>query len=256
MANKTKAAEREVYFGEPKLHGYLLAALPDSTETATATKNVNNEAIRKVGIIVSHPHPKFGGNQHNNVVLALCTGFQKLGYSTLRFNTRGVGKSKGWSSLTGASEVEDIKAAIIFLNQQPEIEKVIFIGYSFGSAVGFAAVHDLLDSSDENKTTEDTANAHLLSIAASVAVSYPRGFTTSCMFYRHYKVVDNPTPKFFVIGDRDDFTSESTLRTFVEESVSEPKTLEIIQGVDHFWFGKENKLFEAIKTFLASHSLL
>ena len=47
------------------------------------------------GVVVTHPHPLYGGDMHNNVVEAVCRVYKQNGYSTLRFNFRGVGRSKG-----------------------------------------------------------------------------------------------------------------------------------------------------------------
>ena len=47
------------------------------------------------GIVITHPHPHYGGNMHNSVVeLIKCVGTEH-GYSTLRFNFRGTGSSEG-----------------------------------------------------------------------------------------------------------------------------------------------------------------
>ena len=45
--------------------------------------------------IILHPHPKFGGTMNNRVVYNLHYCFFNLGFSCLRFNFRGVGKSEG-----------------------------------------------------------------------------------------------------------------------------------------------------------------
>lgn len=37
---------------------------------------------------------------------------QERGYHVLRYNSRGVGKSSGWPSLTGMREVQDLKELI------------------------------------------------------------------------------------------------------------------------------------------------
>ena len=45
--------------------------------------------------IVLHPHPQFGGTMNNQIVYALYYGFVERGFSALRFNFRGVGRSQG-----------------------------------------------------------------------------------------------------------------------------------------------------------------
>jgi alpha/beta superfamily hydrolase len=46
-------------------------------------------------VVVTHPHPLYGGEMHNPVVEIIARAYQKIGYATLRFNFRGVGNSRG-----------------------------------------------------------------------------------------------------------------------------------------------------------------
>ena len=63
------------------------------------------------GVVITHPHPLYGGNMHNNVVFSITKTYQNMGYTTLRFNFRGVGNSQG-SYGDGVGEQEDVRAAI------------------------------------------------------------------------------------------------------------------------------------------------
>jgi alpha/beta superfamily hydrolase len=45
--------------------------------------------------LVLHPHPQHGGTMNNKVVYTLYQCFVRRGFSTLRFNFRGVGRSQG-----------------------------------------------------------------------------------------------------------------------------------------------------------------
>ena len=47
------------------------------------------------GIVICHPGPLNGGNMENNVVLAVSYALVEQGFTTLRFNFRGVGNSQG-----------------------------------------------------------------------------------------------------------------------------------------------------------------
>ena len=47
------------------------------------------------GVVVTHPHPLYGGEMHNNVVEAVVNAYHTKGYTTLRFNFRGAGASQG-----------------------------------------------------------------------------------------------------------------------------------------------------------------
>ncbi len=45
--------------------------------------------------IILHPHPQFGGTMNNRVVYNLHYAFLNMGFTVLRFNFRGVGRSQG-----------------------------------------------------------------------------------------------------------------------------------------------------------------
>ena len=45
--------------------------------------------------IILHPHPQFGGTMNHKVVHKLHYTFFNMGFTVLRFNFRGVGRSQG-----------------------------------------------------------------------------------------------------------------------------------------------------------------
>src|SRR3546814_5181332 len=45
--------------------------------------------------LMLHPHPQYGGTMNNKVVYTLFHAFVRQGFSVLRFNFRGVGRSQG-----------------------------------------------------------------------------------------------------------------------------------------------------------------
>ena len=47
------------------------------------------------GVVVTHTHPRYGGDMYNPVVETITRTFQHQGYTTLRFDFRGVGNSQG-----------------------------------------------------------------------------------------------------------------------------------------------------------------
>lgn len=88
--------------------------------------------------VVLHPHPRYGGDMHNHVVTALCGVFAGLGATTLRFNTRGAGRSDGDFD-NGRGERDDAIASAAALRQFRPGAKLILAGYSFGAAIAAAA---------------------------------------------------------------------------------------------------------------------
>ncbi len=85
------------------------------------------------GVIVTHPHSLYGGDMYNPVVEAICRTYFRKGYSTLRFNFRGVGNSQGVFD-NGCGEGKDVLEAVQYL-LDTGLESIHVSGYSFGTRV-------------------------------------------------------------------------------------------------------------------------
>ena len=73
--------------------------------------------------LITHPHPQYGGNMHNNVISAVYGKFIKENISSLRFNFRGVGRSTGKYS-RGKGEINDVEIMIDFLIKEKKKTKL------------------------------------------------------------------------------------------------------------------------------------
>ena len=94
----------------------------------------------RAGLVVCHPHPLYGGDMHNPVVVRASEVAQGLGLATLRFNFRGVGASTGVHD-EGKGEQDDVLAALDMLAARlPAGRQVGLAGYSFGSWVSARVV--------------------------------------------------------------------------------------------------------------------
>ncbi|MGA9774040.1 MAG: alpha/beta fold hydrolase [Blastocatellia bacterium] len=176
--------------------------------------------------IVCHPHPLFGGTMHNKVVYRTARAFQDAGFSVLRFNFRGAGRSQGQHD-QGRGEQEDLRAAIRFIRHKYAGAEIWLAGFSFGSDVMLRVACP--DSS----------------IRAIVAVGVP----VSKYDFSH--VINCHMPKLFVQGAADEFGSGEDLERLVAK-LSEPKRLKIIEGADHFFEGHLPELAETVADFIAS----
>jgi len=85
------------------------------------------------GVVVTHPHPLYGGDMYNPVVQTVADAYVQAGYSCLQFNFRGVGRSTGQYD-NGQGERADVLAALQCLTEQG-VDAVSLAGYSFGSWV-------------------------------------------------------------------------------------------------------------------------
>src|SRR3978361_2281439 len=61
--------------------------------------------------IILHPHPQFGGTMNHPIIYQMYYAFVHRGFSALRFNFRGVGRSQG-SFDHGTGELSDAAAAV------------------------------------------------------------------------------------------------------------------------------------------------
>ncbi len=83
--------------------------------------------------IVLHPHPEHGGTMNNKITYALFRAFVEQGFSTLRLNFRGVGRSEGKFD-HGEGELSDAAACLDWLQvQNPEPRQCWVAGFSFGA---------------------------------------------------------------------------------------------------------------------------
>lgn len=183
------------------------------------------EGDQQKGAVITHPHPLYGGNMHNNVVAAVSRMYQKMGYTTLRFNFRGVGGSQGKYD-DGIGEQEDVGAAVAFLADSG-IQSIDLAGYSFGAWVNALAVSDGLK------------------VDNMIMVSPPAAFID-------FKTISNLSPlKLAVTGDRDDIAPVEMVEKMYPTWNPTAK-FEVISGADHFYGGYQDKLEAVLMDFIAS----
>jgi uncharacterized protein len=86
--------------------------------------------------IILHPHPQFGGTMNNRVVYNLHYAFHEIGFTVLRFNFRGVGRSQGEYD-QGIGELSDAASALDYLQSlNPNAKHCWVAGFSFGAWIG------------------------------------------------------------------------------------------------------------------------
>jgi len=86
--------------------------------------------------VLAHPHPLFGGSLDNKVVQTMARAFVQAGWTAVRFNFRGVGKTEGQHD-EGRGELDDFLAVVEHvapLAQAPG-GQLALAGFSFGAYV-------------------------------------------------------------------------------------------------------------------------
>lgn len=188
---------------------------------------VDGEGPRPAAVIC-HPHPLGGGNMHNNVVVAIAKALAARGVMALRFNFRGVGGSEGQHD-HGRGERTDLAGAVDWLLARPEVDpgRISAVGYSFGAWVALA--HAQTDA-------RVAAVAAVSLVAESCEADSMHSFTR---------------PKFFVTGESDQLAPPGALRELAD-LLPPPKTLRLVPGADHFWWGREQEVAELVAGFVAA----
>lgn len=86
--------------------------------------------------LILHPEPNRGGNMNNRVSLAMYKHFQARGFHVMRFNFRGVGRSKGVYN-NGEGELSDAATALDWIEAKcPSARSCWVAGFSFGAWIG------------------------------------------------------------------------------------------------------------------------
>ena len=91
-------------------------------------------------VVLCHPHPQHGGTLDNKVVQTLARAFVLLGYTSVRFNFRGIGASQGaWDE--GRGEVDDALAVVAAHRaaKNQAVQPLVLAGFSFGGYVASQA---------------------------------------------------------------------------------------------------------------------
>jgi hypothetical protein len=200
-------AEREIFInsGDLKLEA-LLDELPGER-----------------GVVATHPHPLYGGEMHNHVVEAVLEAYREKGFSTLRFNFRGVGKSEGTHD-EGRGEQEDVASALARMTSLGKRD-IDLAGYSFGAWVNAR-------SNEKNQSAR-----RLVMVSPPVGVM-DFGFLRS-----------NPRIRLVVTGSRDEIADPVQVERLISGWNPEA-LLRIIPDADHFYGRKTKELRSAITDFL------
>src|ERR1051326_3162849 len=199
-----------------KLEGLLNTGEPDANYAA----------------LVCHPHPLYGGTMHNKVVFAAMKALNGLGFPALRFNFRGAGRSEGKHD-RGRGELEDVKAALDWLGEQFNLP-IVFTGFSFGAVTGMRVC-----------CPDDRVKA-LISLGTPVEAEdrlYSYEFLGGCL-----------KPKLFISGTQDQYGPRPQLEQMFRLA-AEPKEFVWIEGAEHFFEGKLEKVRAAIAEWTQSRVL-
>lgn len=176
--------------------------------------------------IICHPHPQHAGTMHNKVVTTLNWAMEAMGWVTVRFNYRGVGKSAGeYDNQIG--EVEDARAVYQWLQAHYPHLPIHLAGFSFGAYISA-------------KLASQLPAASLVSAAPVVSYStYSDLAPISC-------------PWFAIVGEADELVSVDEIENYRQES-GQQFELHSFPETSHFFHGQLIPLREAVKAFYTNY---
>ena len=174
--------------------------------------------------LICHPHPQFGGTMDNKVVQTLAKSFAELGFATMRFNFRGVGKSEGVFD-EGIGETEDAAAALTWAQTHlggsvplGTALPLVAAGFSFGCFV-------------QTRLLRRSQPAQLVLVGPAV---------------NRFEIPEVPKDTVVIHGEEDDVVPLADVMNWARPQ-GLPVT--VFPGAGHFFHGRLTELKTVVKLF-------
>lgn len=196
----------------------------DTDDGATLEAQWSGSADARMVAVLTHPHPRFGGDMENIVPAGLARALPEHGIATVRFNFRGTGGSTGAHG-DGEAEIGDVRAAVGAAAAVFPERPVVAVGYSFGA--------DVLLALDDDRLRAVVAVAPPLGVLPVERMAAPRG----------------GAPTLLLSAEHDQFQPFEDARILTEawsDTSHRP-----IAGADHFLAGAVGRVTDAVVDFLA-----
>jgi alpha/beta superfamily hydrolase len=176
-----------------------------------------------------HPHPQYGGTMYNKVVYSLYQTFVAKGFSVLRFNFRGVGRSQGHFD-NGQGELNDAASALDWLQtQNPNTPMCWIAGFSFGAWIAMQLM------------MRRPEIGGFVSVAPPASI-YDFSFLAPC-----------PASGLIVHGDKDELVPLAAVNKLAQK-LSSQKNIKIdyrvIEGADHFFANHGDNLTQIVDAYI------
>lgn len=177
-------------------------------------------AHSRLAAVILHPHPQYGGDMDNHVVLAARDAFADAGATTLRFNFRGTGRSEGAFD-NGRAEAGDARAAIRYLRERTPETGLVLVGYSFGALVAA-------------RIAAESALQALLLISPPVA-------------FAPLPPLPDGLPVLLLTGEADEVAPAAAIRALETPS----RRVAVVPGAGHTWWPGVDRLRAELSAFAA-----
>ena len=192
-------------------------------------KYFKNEKKGSPIAIVLQPHPQYGGTMNNRIVQETYNVFVRNGFSVLRLNFRGVGKSEGTFD-NGQGELSDAAAALDWIERENQDYTQCWVsGFSFGSLICMQLIM---------RRPEVTK---FVTISPQPNV-YDFTFLAPC-----------PTSGQIIFGEKDELVSRDSIQE-LNNRLKNQKGIEVlfdeIKNANHFFKNKEEELNKVMSTYV------
>ena len=185
--------------------------------------------------IVLHPHPQYGGTMNNRIVQHMYNIFLENGFSVIKVNFRGVGKSDGVFD-NGQGELSDAAAALDWIERQNlDYSQCWVSGFSFGSLI---AMQLLMRRPEINR---------FIAISPQPNV-YDFSFLSPC-----------PTSGLVIYGKKDELVPVEHINE-LDKRLSAQKGIKVdfqsVSEANHFFSKTEESLAKSLNKYIKKETAL
>ena len=185
--------------------------------------------------IILHPHPQYGGSMNNRIVQLAYNMFLENGFSVIRINFRGVGKSDGVFD-NGQGELSDAAAALDWVERENlDYSQCWVAGFSFGALICMQLI----------MRRPEVNNFIALSPQPNV---YDFSFLAPC-----------PTSGQVLYSESDELVSKESIKE-LDDRIKSQKGIEVIfsqiKNANHFFKDKENDVKSVMDKYIKDKTAL
>ena len=185
--------------------------------------------------IVLQPHPQYGGTMNNKIIQLTYNIFLENGFSVIKLNFRGVGKSDGVFD-NGQGELSDAAAALDWIERENlDYSQCWVSGFSFGALICMQLI----------MRRPEVNNFIAISPQPNV---YDFSFLAPC-----------PTSGMIVYSNVDELVTQESIEE-LDNRIKNQKGVEVmftqIDNANHFFKNKEKELSQTIKKYIKEKTAL
>ena len=185
--------------------------------------------------LVLQPHPQYGGTMNNRIVYEIFSAYLLNGFSVIRINFRGVGKSDGIFD-NGQGELSDAAAALDWIEKNNENYSQCWVsGFSFGSLITMQLI---MRRPEVNKFVIISPQPNI----------YDFSFLAPC-----------PSSGLVVYGKNDELVPEEHVLN-LKKRLDMQKNIDVefnsVNNTNHFFKNKEKEMIEIINKYIQGKILI